>query len=130
MPGPVFTRLHDLALEQHGFLRPSDVKRVGIDPKRLVDLESRGQAERVGWGIYRLNMIPHDQMEEFMLAALWPHGRGTISHETALDLYDLCDVNPHQIDVTVPRRYRITRQVPQAYRLWKEDLADTQVTRW
>jgi hypothetical protein len=32
-------------------------------------------------------------------------GAWVLSHETALDLYELCDVNPAGIDVTVPRSY-------------------------
>jgi len=47
-----------------------------------------------------------------------------MSHETALDIHDLCDVNPADIDITLPRRYRADRrQVPAHYRLHLRDLA-------
>src|SRR5215218_10423879 len=62
-----------------------------------------------------------------MHAAVWPDGRGVLSHETALDLHDLCDVNPNHVDVTVPRDYRTHRQVPATYRLHRRVLPDSDV---
>ena len=65
-----------------------------------------------------------------MEAALWPGRgvRGVLSHETALDLYALSDVNPARIDITLPRAYRIRRDVPAAYRIHHEDLPEGDVT--
>lgn len=51
-----------------------------------------------------------------------PAGRGVLSHETASDLHELCDVDPNHIDVTVPMGYRTHREVPAAYRLHARDL--------
>ena len=129
MPGRVYTELLDLAHDQHGYLRAEDVREAGFDPKRLVDYERRGVAERVAYGIYRMKAIPPDELEEYMRAALWPMGAGVLSHETALDLYELCDVNPAVIDVTVPRRYRTHRPLPSLYRLHPRDMADEQTGR-
>ena len=129
MPGRVYTELLDLAQDQHGYLRAEDVREAGFDPKRLVDYERRGVAERVAYGVYRLKAIPPDDLEEYMRAVLWPMGAGVLSHETALDLYELCDVNPASIDVTVPRRYRTHRSVPVLYRLHPRNLASEQTGR-
>ena len=129
MPGRVYTELLDLAQDQHGYLRAEDVREAGFDPKRLVDYERRGVAERVAYGVYRMKAIPPDELEEYMRAALWPMGAGVLSHETALDLYEVCDVNPAGIDVTVPRRYRTHRPVPALYRLHSRDLASEQTER-
>lgn len=129
MPGRVYTELLDLAYDQHGYLRAEDVREAGFDPKRLVDYERRGVAERVAYGVYRMKAIPPDELEEYMRAALWPMGAGILSHETALDLYELCDVNPAVIDVTVPRRYRTHRPVPALYRLHPRDLTSEQTGR-
>jgi predicted transcriptional regulator of viral defense system len=125
MPGRIYTQLLDLAYDQHGYLRADGVRDAGFDPKRLVDYERRGVAERVAYGVYRMNAIPQDEFEEYMRAALWPMGAGVLSHETALDLYELCDVNPARIDVTVPRGYRTHRAVPTLYRLHPRDLSGT-----
>jgi predicted transcriptional regulator of viral defense system len=56
-------------------------------------------------------------------AVLWPHrARGVISHVSALDLHDLCDVNPAHIDITLWAGYRVTRAPPRIYRLHHRDL--------
>lgn len=47
---------------------------------------------------------------------------GTISHDTALDLWDLCDINPAKVHVTVPRAAKLRRAVPVAYRVHVRDL--------
>jgi predicted transcriptional regulator of viral defense system len=129
MPGRIYTELLDLAQDQHGYLRAEDVREAGFDPKRLVDYERRGVAQRVAYGVYRMKAIPPDELEEYMRAALWPMGAGVLSHETALDLYELCDVNPAGIDVTVPRSYRTHRSVPALYQLHRRDLASEQIGR-
>jgi predicted transcriptional regulator of viral defense system len=129
MPGRVYIELLDLAQDQHGYLRTEDVREAGFDPKRLVDYEQRGVAERVAYGVYRMKGIPPDELDEYMRAALWPMGAGTLSHETALDLYELCDVNPAGIDVTLPPTYRTHRPVPALYRLHRRDLASEQTGR-
>ena len=41
-----------------------------------------------------------------MEAVLWTGRRGALSHETALDLFELSDVNPSAIHLTVPRAFR------------------------
>ncbi len=42
-------------------------------------------------------------IRQIMEATLWPRGaHGALSHETALDLYGLSDVNPAKIHITVP----------------------------
>lgn len=129
MPGRVYTELLELAQDQHGYLRTEDVREAGVDPKRLVDYERRGLAERVAYGVYRMKGIPPDELDEYMCAALWPMGVGVLSHETALDLYELCDVNPAGIDVTVPHGYRTHRPVPALYRLHHRDLTGEQTAR-
>ena len=128
MPGAVFTAILELAREQHGFVRTSDLRDAGISPKRLVDYAARGQAEHLGHGLYRLNLVPPSQWDEFMKATAWPDGRGVLSHETALDLHGLCDVSPDHIDVSVPKAYRTHRRVPAPYRLHARNLTDGDVT--
>jgi predicted transcriptional regulator of viral defense system len=129
VPGRVYTELLELAHDQHGYLRVDDVRDAGFDPKRLVDYGRRGIAEHVAYGVYRMNGIPPDELDEYMRAALWPMGAGVLSHETALDLYELCDVNPAHIDVTVPRGYRTHRSLPAPYRLHRRDLTSGETTR-
>jgi predicted transcriptional regulator of viral defense system len=128
MPGRVFLDILDIAQEQHGFVRSADLRNRGISPKRLADYAARGQAEHLGYGLYRLLLVPPSRWDEFMKATIWPDGRGILSHETALDLHGLCDVNPNHIDITVPERYRTHRTVPHAYRLHARALPNDDLT--
>ncbi len=129
MPGKVFTQVLELAQERHGYLVPEDLREIGLKPGRLHEYWQRGHAEKVGYGIYRLNLVPRNDSDEYMLAALWPDGRGVLGGETALDLYELCDVNPARIHVTVPRDYRMTRPAPVRYRFVHQDLAPENIER-
>jgi predicted transcriptional regulator of viral defense system len=64
-----------------------------------------------------------------MAAVLWPHGvPGVLSHETALALYDLSDVNPAAIHLTVPATHRLRRPPPAGYRIHHGDLRPDEIT--
>lgn len=96
----------------------------------LVRMAERGQIERRGTGLYRFPLTPASRLDPYMEATLWPRGvRGVISHETALELYELSDVHPAKIHITLPRGHRVRRDVPSVYTLHHEDLAPDQVTQ-
>jgi predicted transcriptional regulator of viral defense system len=48
---------------------------------------------------------------------------GRLSHETALELYELCDVNPSAIHLTVPTRFRTRKAIPESYWVHRFGLA-------
>jgi len=121
--------LLDHAFDQYGFVTSDDARSLGIDEKRLVDMERRGTLERVARGLYRFKVIPHTGREHLMEAVLWPRRtRGVLSHDTALELHDLCDINPAKVHITVPRAYRINREVPATYAIHHRDLANADQT--
>ena len=123
MPGRVHDILLERAFDQYGFVRSEDARDLAVDQQRLVDMERRGTLERVTQGLYRFKAIPYSGRDQLMEAALWPRRtRGVLSHDTALDLHDLCDINPAKIHITVPRRYRINREIPAAYAIHHRDL--------
>jgi predicted transcriptional regulator of viral defense system len=130
VPGAVYTELADLASEQYGFLTPDDARERDIDPINLIRMFQRGHLDRRATGVYRMRLTPPSSLDAYMEAVLWPGRgvRGVLSHETALDLYGLSDVNPGKIDVTLPRAHRIRRAVPTMYRIHHEDLADEDIT--
>ena len=129
MPGKVYNALVDVALDQYGFLTPGDARDAGVDPHRLVEMSRRGTLERVDHGLYRLPVVAHTALDHLMQATLWPRGQGVLCHDTALDVHDLCDVNPAKIHITVPASYRLNRELPAAYVLHRRDLAADEVTR-
>lgn len=115
--------LLDRAQQQYGYLTPEDARELHIDPTLLRLMVARNTLEHRGHGMYRMPIVPPTQLDAYMEAVLWTRRRGVLSHETALDLYELCDVNPTAIHVTVPRKFRTRRRVPEMYKLHRGDLA-------
>jgi predicted transcriptional regulator of viral defense system len=127
MEAPTLATLMGIAAEHGGYIPTSMVVEARIPAARLVTLAARGGLERVGYGLYRLPNFPFDPNDELILATLWANDRGAISHETALQFYELADVNPIAIDLTIPKEYRIGRAGGDAYRVHREDLAPKEI---
>lgn len=128
MPGKVWNKAFEVATDQYGFITLDDFRRLGEDPVRLRQWLQQGQVERAGHGIYRFTAIPPKQLDTFMLATLWPRGLGVISHDSALDLHGLCDINPARIHLTVPPGLRLRRRGAERYVVHEQPLKPAQVT--
>jgi predicted transcriptional regulator of viral defense system len=120
--------LMEIAAENGGYVPTRCVVATGVPAARLVTLAARGGLERVGYGLYRIPNFPFDRNDELILATLWAKARGAISHETAVQFYELADVNPMAIDLTIPKDYRIDRAGGEAYRVHREALAASEIT--
>lgn len=97
-----------IAADQRGVFTRSDALRAGVDPASLTYHVGTGALERVGRGVYRVSHYPRSR-EDAAVEALKALGdEAVLSHESALALYDVSDVAPSQIHVTIPRarRYR------------------------
>jgi predicted transcriptional regulator of viral defense system len=127
MPGKTFMALLECAHQQYGYLTPDDARKLGIDPTQLRLMAARHTLEHLGYGLYRMPMVPVTSLDAYMEAVLWTGRRGMLSHETALDLYELCDVNPSAIHITVPSGFRTRKAVPEIYRLHRFDLDPSEV---
>lgn len=106
-------------------------RRAGVRPQRLAEMARRGALRRKGLALYRLDPFPTHELDSYRKATLWPYPvEGVLSNETALDLYELSDVNPAKIHVTLPSGYRIRRRkAPALYVLHHDDLDGRDVTR-
>ena len=113
-------KLLEVAGEQRGFVTVRDGEGVGVPAIELRKMASRGVLVRSGHGLYRIVSFSAQRHDEYKAANLWADGEGVTSHESALSLWELCDVNPRMINVTVPRRMR--RAGPSYYRLWLNTL--------
>ncbi len=123
MPGKNFDQLALIAAEQQGLVAAADAREAGIDPHRLVDMERRGTIERVARGLYRFPLLDNrPALGQLTQATMWADRRGVLSHDTALDVYELCDVNPAQIHITIPTSYRLQKPVPRLYAVHKRNL--------
>ncbi len=130
MPGRWYTALFEIATGQNGYITTDDVRDLGGPLQVLVDMHRHGQLDRVAHGLYRFPAFPSGPFDELMQATLWPRRLGVISHDSALDLWDLCDVNPARIHVTVPRAARIRRVPSSTYEVHVRDLDASDVTRF
>lgn len=131
MPGHRYNELATIAYDQHGYVGVDDARALGMDPGYLRVLARRNVLDHVGRGIFRLPLIPRGPLDEYMQAVLWPQDvRGVLCNETALDLYDVCDINPARIHIAVPAAHRIQRDIPAHYEIHRADLDPRDIQRW
>lgn len=123
MPGSMQARIYEIAAEQNGYVTAAQARQAGVTPQATSKMAARGTLERVSHGVYRLVHFPAAAMDAYVEAALWPVSvPGVISHDTALSVYGMSDVNPARIHVTVPRAWRLRRTVPRRLVLHRLDL--------
>jgi predicted transcriptional regulator of viral defense system len=77
--------------------------------------------------MYRLSRYPSADRPDLIVWSLWSRNKqgeiqGTWSHETALDIYDLCDIMPAKLHMTVPKHFRKSVATPSALKLYHADL--------
>jgi predicted transcriptional regulator of viral defense system len=129
VPGRTYLQLLDVANDQFGYVTAEDARELGVDPVQLRLMHHRGSLDRVALGVYRFPPVPVTELDQYMEAVLWTRTAAVLSHETALDLHDVCDINPAKIHLTVPTRYRLRRDLPVMYRLHRRSLDAGDVTR-
>jgi predicted transcriptional regulator of viral defense system len=98
----VRSRLHALAYEQAGFFSAAQARDVGYSYQAQRYNVDRGNWTRVGRGILRLANWPDGPWDSLVECTLWSGGRGVVSHESALVVHDLSDVNPAHVHLSVP----------------------------
>ncbi len=123
--------LWNVALDQYGYVTLRDAEALDVDEHAVRMLVARRQLQRVAHGVYRFPQLPATARDPYMLAVLWTGtDTASLSHDTALAVRELCDINPDRIHVTVPRTRRIRRAGGDLYVLHHEDLADEQREWW
>lgn len=123
--------LWDVAVEQYGYVTMREAKALGIDENAVWMLAARGGLERAAHGVYRFPQLPVTERDPYMLAVLWAGTDQTcLSHDTALAVYEACDINPDRIHLTVPTARRIRRAGGALYELHHQDLTPAQVGWW
>lgn len=110
------------AAEQHGYVTTRDARDLEIDPTQLRLLAARGRLDRVGRGVYRVPLLPRGEHDDLAEAVAWTLRRGVISHESALLLHGVSDVNPSHVHLTVPRDNHPRAAGGELYRLHRRNL--------
>jgi predicted transcriptional regulator of viral defense system len=119
--------LYQLAESQSGYFTTKQAATLGYaSNKRIYHIRARNWV-REHRGIYRLALFPEPERSDLMLWWLWSRDRsdrptGVYSHQTALSLHDLTDVNPAKLDLTVPTNFRRGVPIPNVLRLHRADV--------
>ena len=124
----IWDQLVERAAEQHSYVTTRDAHDLGIDPTQLRLLAARGRLERVGRGAYRVQVLPRGEHDDLAEAVAWSLGRGVVSHESALVLHGLSDVNPSRVHLTVPRDNHPRTAGAGLYRMHRRVLPASDVT--
>lgn len=121
--------LWDLAVDQDGLVATWQARARGVPGVEVSKLAHRGALDRVARGVYRFEGFPTAGHEGYWRAVLWAGPDAALSHSSALAVRDLCDVNPADIEVTVPckRRMRRTEQIATVHH---EDLGAEAIDWW
>lgn len=100
---PDHDQLYDLAEGQAGYFSAAQARAAGFSHALLSYHAQTGLLERIRPGIYRLRRFPASPHEDLFVAWLRVGPRSVISHDSALALYELSDLLPHEVHLTVPR---------------------------
>lgn len=123
--------LWDVAVDQYGYVTMHDAHDLGIEQPTVEMLVARDQIERVAHGVFRFPDLPVTEFDPYMLAVLWTGTTDAcLSHDTALAAYDVCDINPDRIHLTVPKARRIRRRGGDLYVVHHADLTTDQLGWW
>src|SRR6266852_401915 len=125
-------RLFEFAERQQGFFTAKQARAAGFAENTHPYHVQAGNWIREHRGIYRLALFPAADRPDLVLWALWSRNRneeveGVYSHHTALSLYDLSDLNPAKLHMTVPTDFRRNSDIPGALVLHYADLAESDV---
>lgn len=124
-------RLREVALDQHGFVTTAQAVAEGVSHAELSMMVARDRLERVAHGVYRVPQVAATEFDQYRLAVLWTGAsEACLSHDTALAAWEVSDINPDRIHLTVARHRRIRRAGGGLYVVHHQDLAARQVTWW
>ena len=125
-------RLFEVADLQQGYFTAKQAKSAGFAENTHPYHVKAGNWLREHRGIYRLALYPWTDRPDLALWALWSRNRneeieGVYSHHTVLSFYDLSDLNPAKIHMTVPTHFRRNSEIPGVLVLHYADLPDSDV---
>lgn len=114
-PRPDHMCLFDVATPQMGYFTAAQARQCGFSWDLLSYHARTGRFQRVQHGLYRIRDYLSSPREEVMAAWL-AVGKdvAVVSHDSALDLYDLSDVIPNAVHLTVSRSHRNSPKLPWA----------------
>jgi Transcriptional regulator, AbiEi antitoxin len=109
--------LFKMAEGQQGYFTAKQAADAGYQLGSQAHHVKSGNWVRVERGIYRLARFPQSPEEQLVIYTLWSRNRagepeGVYSHQTALSIHELSDVNPARLHMTVPATFRRRAKAP------------------
>ena len=109
--------LFQTASEQQGYFTTSQAIEAGFQDATHPYHLKNGDWVREWRGIYRISRYPRTDDGQYVLWSLWARNRkglfqGVYSHQTALSLFELSDVMPEKLHMTVPPSFRRHSETP------------------
>jgi predicted transcriptional regulator of viral defense system len=125
-------RLFAIAEGQGGFFTAKQAEEAGFDRTHHAYHVRVDNWRREHRGIFRLTQFPVPERSDLVLWSLWSrnredHAQGVYSHQTALSIYDLSDLMPAKLHMTVPLQFRRSRDIPSILVLHHDDLPANEV---
>jgi len=124
---PDHRALYLAAEQQAGYFTAAQARQAGFSRSLLSYHIGNGRFVRVRAHVYRFAQFPASPHEDLYVAWLEVGTEAVISHDSALALYDLADLLPAQVHVTVPRT--ASRRRP-GIRLHTKQLSQQEVFRY
>ncbi len=124
-------RLREVALDQHGFVTTAQALEDRVSHAELSTMVARERLSRASHGVYRVPQVPETEFDEYQLAVLWAGvPEACLSHDTALAAWNISDINPDRIHITVASRPRIRRSGGERYVVHYEGVDLRDVSWW
>lgn len=98
-------RLLGVAATQSGYFTAAQAKDIGYSYQAQKYHVDAGNWLRIDRALFRLPEWPIGDHDHLVRWCLWSQRRAVVSHQTALSVHDLGDVNPAVIHLTVPERF-------------------------
>ncbi len=127
-------KLFEIAESQQGYFTSKQAKDSGYKDNTHPYHISSGHWIRVHRGIYRLARFPASERPDLMIWALWSCNRsgkieGVYSHQTALSIYELSDILPDKLHMTVPLSFRRNSAIPKILVIHRKQLLQDRIVQ-
>ena len=121
-----------IAEGQQGYFTSKQAAAAGYQLGSQAHHVKSGNWVRVERGIYRLTRFPQSSEEQLVIYTLWSRNRkgepeGVYSHQTALSIHELSDLNPTKLHMTVPAAFRRTAKTPNVLVLHRSNLNEKDI---
>ena len=119
-------RLFALAAQQGGYFTAAQAKRLGYSYQAQAHHVGAGNWIRIDRGLFRLAEWVPDLHDDLIRWTLWSRDRAVVSHETALSVHGISELESARTHLTVPPRFSMSDR---ALTLHRADLPDRDIVQ-